>query len=47
MEIKIHNFQITGNDFNGFINLCFGNVCNFFRNFLVFFAFLVRSDGLI
>ena len=28
IEIKIHNIKIIANNFNGFPNLCFRNVCN-------------------
>ena len=42
-EIKVHNIQIMANDFNGFTNLCFGNVCNLLFVILSFSASLVRS----
>ena len=40
IEIKIHNIQIIAYDFNGFTNLCFRYVCNFY-------ASIVRSYGLV
>ena len=40
IEIKIQNIQIKANDFNGFTNLCFRNVCNFS-------ASIVGSHGLV
>ena len=40
IEIKILNVQIIANDFNGFTNLCFRNVCNLFFVFFLFFLHL-------
>ena len=40
IEIKIHKIQIIANDFKGFTNLCFRNVCNFS-------ASIVGSYGLV
>ena len=40
IEIKIHNNQIIANDFTGFTNLCFRNVCSFS-------ASIIGSNGLV
>ena len=44
IEIEIKpNIQIIANDFNGFINFCFRNVCNLFFVIFCFSASLNRS----
>ena len=38
IKIEIRNIQIVANDFNGFTNLCFRNVCKIL--FVIFRVFL-------
>ena len=45
IELKVHIIQIIANDFNGFNNFCFCNVCYLLFVILSFSATLVRSYG--
>ena len=45
IEIKIHNFQIIANDFIGFTNLCFRNVCNFSASTVGYYGLVDPKTG--